>query len=59
MRVPLETNLGHRAFRSFVHGENDPRRPVCRVNWIHTELHADIREAVRLINFDDFFPRFF
>ena len=59
VRVPLETNLFHRAFRSFVHSENHPRRPTLLINWFHTELHADIREAVGLINFDDFFAPFF
>ena len=32
---------------------------MARVNWFYAELHADIREAMRLINFDDFFARFF
>jgi len=58
VRVPLKTDLLHRAFRSFVHGVNDPRRSLLLVNRIHTELRADIGEAVRLVNFDDFFARF-
>ena len=32
VRVPLETDLFHRAFRSFVHGENHPRRPTPLIN---------------------------
>src|SRR5215471_11361515 len=59
MRIPLEPDLDHRAFGSFVNGENNPRSPASLVNWIDTELHAYVGKAVRLINFYDFLARLF
>ena len=58
MRVALEPDLGYRAFGPFVNGENNPRSPAPLVNWIDTELHVYISEAVRLIHFYDLLARF-